>query len=228
MMRGAAVALRPGTVPTGQPGVRQPGGAGAARPEPTGKMTDRGQRGADNMNYSVGEFVLRRPEPSDIEALYVQKNDPEIAALLGGFGMGYSVADLHDWVEYHRKRADEVVWAIVERATGKCVGHVGLYQIDHRVRDAEFAIMLGDRAAWGRGLGRGCTRFAVDYGFRQLNLNRVHLSVLATNERAIRLYHSLGFRDEGCLRQAQFKNGQYIDVLLMGMLASEYEPDARA
>ena len=178
------------------------------------------------MNYILGDYILRRPELTDLEAFYVQKNDPEIATLLGGFTLGYAMADLRDWLEYHRKRNDEVIWAIVEKAREKCVGHVGLYQIDHRIRDAEFAIMLGDRTVWGRGLGKACTRLTIDYGFRELNLNRIHLSVLATNERAIHLYHSLGFQDEGRLRQAQFKKGQYIDVVLMSMLRSEYEPNA--
>ncbi len=174
------------------------------------------------MNYLLGDFLLRRPESADLEALYAQKNDPEIAALLGGFTLGYAMADLRDWLDDHRKRSDEVIWAIVRRTDEHCVGHVGLYQIDYRIRDAEFAIMLGEKSVWGQGLGRTCTRFALDFGFRELNLNRIHLSVLATNERAIHLYHTLGFRDEGQLRAAQFKGGLYIDVVLMGLLQSEY------
>jgi [ribosomal protein S5]-alanine N-acetyltransferase len=178
------------------------------------------------MNYTLGDFTLRRPEPVDLEKLYIQKNDPEIAALLGGFTLGYATTDLRDWLEFHQKRNDEVIWAVVEQESKRCVGHVGIYQIDYRIRDAEFAIMLGDRTIWGRGLGKACTQFAIDFGFRELNLNRIHLSVLATNERAIHLYQALGFQDEGRLRQAQFKTGHYVDVVLMSMLRSEYELNA--
>jgi RimJ/RimL family protein N-acetyltransferase len=175
------------------------------------------------MKLAIDGFILRKPEPADVKALYRQKNDAEIAAMLGGFSTGYSETDLAEWVEYHRKRSDEVIWIVAREADNECVGHVGLYQIDHRVRSAEFAILLGDRNAWGKGLGLACTRFAADYGFRQLNLNRIHLSVLATNERAIRLYLSAGFREEGRLRQAQYKNGQYVDLILMSLLRDEYE-----
>jgi RimJ/RimL family protein N-acetyltransferase len=175
------------------------------------------------MNHILGDFVLRRPEPADLEALYEQKNDPEIAAMLGGFTLGYAMTDLRDWLEFHRKRDDEIIWAVIERESKRCVGHVGLYQIDYRIRMAEFAIMLGDRTVWGRGLGRDCTRFALGFGFNELNLNRIHLSVLATNERAIRLYRSLGFQDDGLLRQAQYKQGHYIDVRLMSLLRAEFE-----
>jgi RimJ/RimL family protein N-acetyltransferase len=174
------------------------------------------------MNYQVGDVILRRPEPSDLEALYQQKNDPEIAGLLGGFTTGYSRQDIKDWIEYHRQQKDEVIWAIVCRTDGTCLGHVGLYQIDFRVRSAEFAILIGDHTAWNQGIGTNCTKSVIEYGFGELNLNRIHLSVLSSNERAIRLYQKLGFREEGRLRQAQYKHGQYLDILIMALLREEY------
>lgn len=179
------------------------------------------------MNYRVGDILLRRIEPKDLDAFYDQKNDPEIAALLGGFTIGYSTEELRDWLEHHRKRQDECIWAIARLADDSCLGHVGFYQIDYRIRSAEYAIMIGDRARWGSGIGKICTRFAIDYGFRELNLNRIHLSVLSSNERAIRVYQAIGFREEGRLRQAQYKGGQYLDVILMALLREEYDETRR-
>ncbi|MBE0447473.1 MAG: GNAT family N-acetyltransferase [Actinobacteria bacterium] len=174
------------------------------------------------MNYHIDNFVLRRPEPADIKALYHYKNDPEIAEMLGGFSTGYSIDDIRDWIEFHRQSKDEVLWVIAEVENNRCIGHVGLYKIDHRIRSAEFAIMIGDRSFLNRGLGRSCTKFALDYAFQMLNLNRIYLTVLSTNNPASNLYRSLGFQEEGRLRQAQYKNGQYIDVLVMGLLRAEY------
>lgn len=167
-------------------------------------------------------FRLRAPEPGDVPRLYAQKNDPEVAALLGGFSFGYSRRDIEEWIEFHRTRKDEIVWVIADAESDACVGHVGLYRIDQRVRSAEFAILIGDRDVWRRGLGRAATAHAIRYAFRELNLNRVHLSVLASNEPAAALYRSLGFRDEGVLRQGHYRNGEYIDVLVMGLLRAEW------
>lgn len=172
--------------------------------------------------YDLGSVVLRKPEPEDLEALYVQKNSADVRASLGGFSTGYAMADLRQWLEVHRARVDEVLWVIAEVGTDRCLGHVGLYRIDYRIRSAEFAVMLGDPAFRGRGIGRDCARFMIDYGFLELNLNRIDLSVLATNERAIRLYERLGFLHEGRLREAQFRDGQYMDVLHMSILARDY------
>lgn len=175
------------------------------------------------MNHRIDELVLRRPEPRDVEPLYQQKNDPEVAGLLGGFTLGYSRQDISDWIERHRKLADEVIWVIAEAESDRCLGHVGLYQIDGRVRSAEFAIMVGDKASWGRGIGKRVTRFAIRYGFSWLNLNRLQLSYLGTNLRAAKLYEGLGFKREGVLREAQYKDGRFIDVVVMSMMRSEYD-----
>jgi len=178
------------------------------------------------MRIVLGDVFLRRPEPRDADALVAQKNDPEVALQLGGFSRGYSHADVVEWVERHRKAADEALWVIAEAANDRCLGHVGLYRIDHRVRSAEFAIMIGDRQVQGRGLGKLVTRAVLAYGFEMLNLNRIDLNFLATNVRARHLYEGLGFKHEGTLRQAQFKSGKYVDVEVMSILRDEFQPRA--
>jgi RimJ/RimL family protein N-acetyltransferase len=174
------------------------------------------------MIYRVGDFILRNPETEDAEALYHYKNDPEIAGMLGGFTSGYSLLDINDWVEFHRKCDDEVVWVIADAGSDRCVGHVGFYKIDHRSRSAEFAILIGERELWGQGLGRAVAKKTLEFGFNELNLNRVHLTFMATNEPARRLYLALGFKNEGILRQAQYKNGRYLDLVAMAILREEY------
>lgn len=175
------------------------------------------------MIFHFDSVVLRKPEPKDIEDLYKQKNDPEVADLLVGFSAGYSRSDIADWIEYHRSRKDEIIWVIANSEYDRCIGHVGLYQIDHRIRSAEFGIMIGDKAFWGRKLGPQITRFVIKYAFSMLNLNRIHLTVLNTNKRALNLYRTLGFHEEGLMRQAQFKNGSYIDIVIMSLLREEFD-----
>lgn len=177
------------------------------------------------MYIPLGQYILRRPEPKDVERLYLYRNDWKVIRTLGGFSSGYSIKDLHEWVEFHRNRNDEIIWVIVDRAEDICLGHVGFYGIDHRVRKAEFAILIGEKSCWGKGLGQSITQAMIDYGFDQLNLHRIELEVLANNARAIHIYEKLGFRREGIQRDAQFRDGQYIDVIFMALL--EHERDRR-
>ena len=180
------------------------------------------------MNFALGDYLLRRPEPGDLDALYRFKNDPDSAAQLVGFTTGYSMQDLRDWLEFHRKKSDEVLFAIASAADDACIGHAGLYSIDMRVGMAEFGILIGPRELRGKGIGRACTLACLEYGFHQLNLNRIYLSVLAENRRARHLYASVGFQEEGTLRQAQFKNGRYLDINMMSILRGEYESSRRS
>ena len=174
------------------------------------------------MRMFLDKVVLRRPERRDVESLYEYRNDSEIVCLLGGFSKGYSTKDIEDWIELHRTRDDEIVWVIVEKESDKCVGHVGLYNIDHRVQCAEFAIVIGDKTCWGKGFGKQVSRSVIEYGFKQLNLHRIKLTVLATNVRAVKFYEKIGFRKEGTLRHEQYRDNHYVDVLMMGMLENEW------
>lgn len=167
---------------------------------------------------------LRKFEPRDIPALYAFRNDREVTSGLGGFSTGYTVSDLERWIDHHNSRADEVMYAIVD-SDDEVLGHVGLYRVDSRVRKAGFGILIGRTESQGRGVGRAVSQWMIDFGFQELNLNKISLSVLSSNERAFHLYKSLGFVEEGVQRQDQYRNGVYLDVVMMSILRSEWEAE---
>ena len=83
-------------------------------------------------------------------------------------------------------------------------------------------IFIGDKSCWNQGYGTEVMRLLLKHGFETLNLNRIYLHVFATNLRAIRCYEKAGYVPEGRLREAEFKNGQYVDFIVMSVLRSEY------
>jgi RimJ/RimL family protein N-acetyltransferase len=167
--------------------------------------------------------VLRPFEPHDVAHLYKFRNDWQVTQYLGGFSSGFSRRNLQEWIKFHRNRDDEVLWAIADKKSDQCIGHVGLYKIDPRLRKGEFAIVIGDVKRQGKGIGRSATVAMIEWGFRQLNLHKISLSVLANNKRAIRLYETLGFRHEGVLRDEQFRDRRYVNVVLMSLLDKEWK-----
>lgn len=60
----------------------------------------------------------------------------------------------------------------------------------------------------------------LDLAFDTLGLHRVHLKVLACNERAIRSYTRVGFVREGVEREACWAGGEWHDDVIMAVLAS--------
>lgn len=75
----------------------------------------------------------------------------------------------------------------------------------------------------GRGLAYESYCKFMPYLIKEYNLHKISLEVLATNERAYNLYLKLGFATEGIKRQDVYRNGNYIDSVVMSILKSEME-----
>lgn len=101
------------------------------------------------------------------------------------------------------------------------LGTVSLKDIDEENSRAEFAIGLHPDSR-GRGAGRMAMVEILKIAFDELGLNRVFLTVLDNNERAIHLYESLGFSHEGTLRQHVKTLHGFSDWRVYGILKSEW------
>lgn len=121
------------------------------------------------------------------------------------------------------KRREFVILALPERVP---VGTIGLSQIDHVHGNGEYGVLLGEPAYRGRGYASAASRLLLQMAFAEWGLHRVSLRVRAHNERALRLYESMGFRPEGVLREQARCGTGYEDVVIMGLLESEWRTRA--
>jgi RimJ/RimL family protein N-acetyltransferase len=86
---------------------------------------------------------------------------------------------------------------------------------------------VGDPEDRHRGYGAEAIDAILRYGFEELGLNRVGLSVFAFNEDAISTYEKLGFREEGRLRKALKRDDGFHDAILMSISQSEWRENPR-
>jgi RimJ/RimL family protein N-acetyltransferase len=75
----------------------------------------------------------------------------------------------------------------------------------------------------GRGLGRACVRLLKQMAFRDLGAHRFWLDVKTMNTRALYLYKSEGFVEEGTLRESVSVGDGYDSLVVMSMLEREYQ-----
>ena len=108
-------------------------------------------------------------------------------------------------------------------AEGKVIGHCALFNVDDVAHTAELGIVIGDKAYWGRGYGSDAVNVLLDYAFRLRNLRKVYLNVNGNNPRAMRAYAKCGFVEEGRWRKHVWSNGEYVDLVCMGILREEYK-----
>lgn len=168
-----------------------------------------------------GNLVFRKPMYDDIERLCELKNNKDASALLGGPPKQYSHLDIWEWMDFHNGRHDERLFVIYDESAEKLIGHVGLYKIDMMSRKAEFGILIADNDSRGKGYGTICTNVMVDYAFRRLGLHKVYAEVISENIPSKMMFLKCGFSLDGILRDDNYKNGRFYDVLILSILASD-------
>lgn len=106
---------------------------------------------------------------------------------------------------------------VVELQSGKPIGSVAYLNYDSVRRKAELRKLIGDADHRGTGLAREATALWIRYGLEALELKKIYVNTLHTHFRNIKLNESLGFRVEGLLHNEAVIDGEYHDVLRMGL-----------
>jgi RimJ/RimL family protein N-acetyltransferase len=101
------------------------------------------------------------------------------------------------------------------------IGHLGLWGVRPKDRQATLGIALG-REYIGRGYGTDAMRVIVGYGFREMGLHRIQLTVAPFNPAGIRAYEKAGFVEEGRHRESVWHDGRWYDEVLMSVLDHEW------
>lgn len=125
------------------------------------------------------------------------------------------------WFEDIRQRKDVAIFGIRLIGSDQLIGSCQLLEIHPVYRTAELQIRIGVAESRGKGYGTEATRLLLRFAFCDLDLRRVCLHVLGTNARAIRMYEKCGFVREGLLRQAAHIDGNYVDVVVLGVLRDD-------
>lgn len=165
----------------------------------------------------ASSFLLRAPRYEDVAAYAAFMSDPEVSI----------------WLEdrcqrpllFHHTQAfvlGEAWCRLAIECEGRFVGMAGLEDYDPANGVARFFVVVGDRALSNRGLGTAIARSLVNRGFHELGLRKIVSNYLAPNV-ASRIVHSrAGFSEEGVLRQAAWRRGEWVDQVLVSILREEW------
>ena len=163
----------------------------------------------------IENLTIRHAEPDDAAALYEMFHSPKL--------FGSTLQLPYPSRELWRKRIAEPHdghYNLVAVVEDRVVGLMGLETFPGRPRRKHAGrIGISVHEEWqGKGVGSALMAAAVDMADNWLNLTRLELEVYADNEAAIHLYERFGFAYEGTLRQYAFRDGTYVDSVVMGRL----------
>ncbi len=176
----------------------------------------------DNSTYS---FSLRPLLKSDLAAIARWfQNVGDLALFDRNTRMPYderTCAKLWDMTDDATGGPTDSCWFAITTSPADVVGIVGLERISPVNRDAVVALYM-DHATRRQGIGIRAASLMLDFAFRQLGLNRVTSYYRDDNSGSRGLTRQAGFEIEGTMRQAWFADGAFHDMIVVGILASDW------
>ncbi len=174
------------------------------------------------INIHGKKVTLRALELEDMEALRSYHNDPVVASLVRGWSFPISSYQQKKWYESMIVDKTNHRFAVETEEEG-FIGISTLTSIDIKNRSAQQGLIIGNPDVRGRGYGLDTIMATMRYAFEELQLNRLDGDIVETNLASLHLYlKKCGWVEEGRLRQYVYRNNQYYDGIMVGILKDEY------
>ncbi len=160
---------------------------------------------------------LRQIRQDELDLMRSWRNEPEVRANM--YTRHVISREEHlAWWGRTSSRSDQVYF-MYERV-GVPMGVIGFTQIDSANANSSWAFYAAPDAA--RGTGSRMEYLALEHAFSQMSLHKLHCEVLAFNAPVVALHQKFGFAIEGRLREHHDLDGDYVDIIRLGILASEW------
>ena len=176
----------------------------------------------------IGDRIFLAPKGTteeEIEKFTEWMNDFQVTDYIGRTAQIVTYDGEKQYLENAAKNDNTINFNIVETATDKLIGTVGLEHFNWIERSAVLGIFIGEKDFRSNGYGTEAIKMILEYGFKYLNLHSIRLDLLSINERAHKCYLKCGFKDTGASREQIFLNGKYYDRLHMDILENEFAGD---
>lgn len=133
-----------------------------------------------------------------------------------------SLDQIYNYSKYALERnaaGQEAGFVIFEKK--KAIGRIGINRIIKENKIGEIGYWIIP-AAEGKGIVTECCKAMLNYGFINLNLNRIEIKCAVDNVKSARVPEKLNFTNEGVLRQAERLNDKFVDLYLFSLLKNEW------
>ena len=175
--------------------------------------------------FLVGtKIYLRTITEEDLNANYREWfNDEEICRYNSHHRFPNYDENMRDYYENVIKSRSNLILAICDKKTNKHIGNIALENIDAINQSAEFAIIIGDKKQWGKGIGKDAAKLIIKHGFEELNLHRIYCGTSEENIGMQKLAVAVGFKEEGRARESIYKGGKFKALIYYGLLRHDWK-----
>ena len=176
------------------------------------------------MELHTQRLILRPVEVSDAKDLHPLINDPDVAANMLNIPYPYPRESFAPWIRAAREAMEHnerIEMTIILKETGLPIGVCSFCQICWDHMNAEIGYWLG-KPYWGNGYMTEAARRLIEFGFDDLDLNRVYGRCFMSNIASSKVLEKSGLIYEGCARGEVLKDDKSIDILRFGLTSEEF------
>lgn len=167
-------------------------------------------------------IFLRALELEDHILMHKWRADYDVNKLLAG--NAFFVSREREKMSIERKIQDDsknIYLGVCYKETSILIGYTSITDLDLRNSKAEVSFYLGDKNYWGKGLGKEATILTLNFLFEQYPINKCYGKCLEEHVVSQNLFHSLGFKKDGVLRDEIYRNGEFKNIIVYSILRSE-------
>ena len=171
-------------------------------------------------------LILRRFEYSDIDSMlrnWIGDEETQWGYGEPCYPTPEAVRELFD-AKYIASypREDYYRWAVIEKASGECIGQIAFFSVDTKNEHGEIEYVIGP-SFQGKGYATEMTRAVIAYGFEKINFHRIEIDCRTTNEASRRVIEKCGLTYEGVFRDFFWRRDHFEGRRVFSILKREYE-----
>lgn len=142
--------------------------------------------------FESENIIYVRPSFDLVPEYLEMVNDIEnVARFIGDRREPLSEKDEIDYIK-DKMDNDATMFSMLEKDTREFIGNIEFF---NRTFDAAECGIVITTKMQNKGYGKEALMRSVEYGFNELGLNRIFLSVYADNPRAVHVYEKCGFKE---------------------------------
>lgn len=177
----------------------------------------------NNEHAIEGKRVYLRPITYEDSELIVKWRNQENVRRYFIYREPFTKEGQDKWMREQVETGKVYQFIVCENHTDRPIGCTYLRDINLVYRKAEYGVFLGEEDTRGKGIGKEILLLTMQFAFEQLHLHKVFARALADNPASIHCFLNSGFCKEATLRDDVYVDGEYRDVVFVGMLEEDYE-----
>ena len=175
-----------------------------------------------NYNFYSPRLYFRSLNLEDATQYYLDwLNDKEVNQFLEARHWKSSIQSCKNYIKFSNADISEYLFGIFDKRTQMHIGNIKLGLINYQYHTAEVGVMIGHKAFWKNGLATEAIRRICQWGFDELQLEKISAGRYEINLASLNCFLKVGFIEEGFARSQVYVDGKRIGCFRLGLLCNE-------